>query len=101
MEKSDKPKDTIKMISRFNEERVMHRTSGNSYLYNPDATYMRSGFLGNGKRFIDPPGGPFMAEGEILPEADRTIKSIENTSEGYLITFDDDLPCNCKSAAVQ
>ena len=54
MEKSDKPKDTIKMISRFNEERVMHRTSENSYLYNPDTTYMRSGFLGNGKRFIDP-----------------------------------------------
>ena len=42
-----------------------------------------------------------MAEGEILPEADRTIKSIENTSEGYLITFNDDLPCDCKSAAVQ
>ena len=42
----------------------------------------------DGKKFIDPSGGPMIVVGETLKEAEAVVKSIDYTiGYGYTITF--------------
>lgn len=63
------------------------KTDSKTYLLKT-SLLVRTGNLENGKKFLDPSGGPMLIEGSYLKEAEMTIKSIDHViGYGYTITF--------------
>lgn len=59
-----------------------------TYLLKTESHFLRTGYLNNGKFFIDPSGGPLLAEGEEVPNIGK-IKDISFVyGYGYFITFE-------------
>lgn len=86
-------KDTIKLNSRYEENnylKLLKKPNGaesKTYVLKVSNPYLRTGIT-DGKKFIDPSGGPMIIVGEMLKEADAVVKSIDfTTGYGYTITF--------------
>ena len=62
-------------------------TESKTYVLKVSNPYLRAGVI-DGKKFIDPSGGPMIVVGETLKEAEAVVKSIDYTiGYGYTITF--------------
>lgn len=60
-----------------------------TYILKTTIPIMRSGYIEETKKFIDPSGGPMIVEGYTLKEADAVVKSIDFISGyGHTITFE-------------
>lgn len=89
-------KNIIKLKSRGGYNNYLKRLKSDkqeskTYLLNVEIPTLRAGYTdsNNTKKFIDPSGGPFMAEGDFLEEAYATIKSIDFVAGyGWTITFE-------------
>lgn len=86
--------EIIKLESRDttnNYLQLLYRKDGEeskTYLLKTSSNTLRVGSLSNGRKFVDPSGGPMIIEGQKLAEADTTVKSIDFTEGfGYTITF--------------
>lgn len=86
--------DVINLNSRGFEKNYLKRlkrpdnSESKTYMLNISSPYLRSGYVDNNKKFIDPSGGPMIVEGERLEEADAIVESIDFvTGHGYTITF--------------
>ena len=87
-------KNIIELKSRGCERNYLKRlnkpdnSESKTYLLKVDNPYFRTGEV-NGKKFIDPSGGPMIVVGSILKEAEAVVKSIDFiTGYGYTITFE-------------
>ena len=59
-----------------------------TYVLKTDTSYLRVGEVSNGRKFIDPSGGPMIIVGEELREAEAVVKSIDFVEGyGWTITF--------------
>lgn len=88
-------KDLIKLKSRGHEENYLKKlkkldgTESKTYVLKVSTPYLRGGELEEGKKFIDPSGGPMIVVGSYLEEAEAVVKSIDFTmGYGYTITFE-------------
>lgn len=86
--------DVINLNSRGFEKNYLKRlkkpdnSESKTYMLNISSSYLRSGYVDDNKKFIDPSGGPMIVEGERLEEADAIVESIDFvTGHGYTITF--------------
>lgn len=86
--------DIINLNSRDYEENYLKKlkkldnTESKTYVLKVSNPYIRTGTV-NGKKFIDPSGGPMIIVGETLKEAEAVVKSIDYTiGYGYTITFE-------------
>ena len=87
--------DLIKLKSRDGTEnylkRLIKKDSSKSltYVLKTDVPYLRIGEVDNGKKFIDPSGGPMIIVGNYLEEAKAVVKSIDFVEGyGWTITFE-------------
>lgn len=87
-------KDLIDLKARGYEKNYLKKlkkpddSESKTYVIKVSTPYLRSGEVDNGKKFINPYGGPMIIEGERLEEADAVVKSIDYTvGYGYTITF--------------
>lgn len=87
-------KDLIKLRSRGGAESYLKKLikKGDSesltYVLKTDIPYLRTGEVANGKKFIDPSGGPMIVVGDYLEEADAVVESIDFVEGyGWTITF--------------
>lgn len=87
-------KDTIKLTSRGEEHhylRLLKKVGGgdsSSYLLKSSTTNVKIGYR-EGKMFIIPSGGPEIAVGELLEDANMVVNKIDFIAgTGYIITFD-------------
>ena len=87
-------KDLIKLRSRGYEENYLKRlkkpdgSESKTYVLKVSTPFLRSGEI-DGKKFIDPVGGPMIIVGGYLEEAEAVVKSIDYTiGYGYTITFE-------------
>lgn len=88
-------KDVIKLKSRGHEENYLKRlkkldgSESKTYVLKVSTSYLRSGEVEGGKKFIDPSGGPMIVVGDYLEEAEAVVKSIDFIAGyGYTITFE-------------
>lgn len=88
-------KDLIKLKSRDGTEnylkKLIKKDSSESltYVLKTDVPYLRVGEVDNGKKFIDPSGGPMIIVGNYLEEAKAVVKSIDFVEGyGWTITFE-------------
>ena len=87
-------KDRIELNSRSKYEhhylKKMAKPDGSeskTYVLKLSNQFLRSGVV-DGRKFIDPAGGPMIVEGARLEEADAVVKSIDFVmGYGYTITF--------------
>ena len=86
--------DIIKLNSRgdnnhhLKKMKNLNNKESKTYSLRLDSTYLRSGFVDDIRRFIDPPGGPMIVEGELLKEANAVVDKITAVpGSGYYITF--------------
>ena len=86
-------KDIIELESRGYEKNYLKKlkkpdnTESKTYVLKVSNPYLRTGMV-DGKKFIDPSGGPMIVVGETLKEAEAVVKSIDYTiGYGYTITF--------------
>lgn len=86
--------DIIKLSSRGgnnNHLKKLKKTDNGeskTYALKLDSNYLRSGFVDDTRRFVDPPGGPMIVEGEFLKEANAVVDKITAVpGSGYYITF--------------
>lgn len=87
-------KDLIKLNSRDKSENYLKKlikkdgSESLTYVLKTDTPYLRVGEVANGRKFIDPSGGPMIVVGDYLEEADAMVESID-FAEGYgwIITF--------------
>lgn len=87
-------KDKIELNSRSKYEhhylKKMAKPDGSeskTYVLKLSNQFLRSGVV-DGRKFIDPAGGPMIVEGARLEEADAVVKSIDFVmGYGYTITF--------------
>ena len=85
----------IKLKSRGGAENYLKKLikKGDSesltYVLETDSPYLRTGEVSNGRKFIDPSGGPMIVVGDYLEEANAVVESI-HFAEGYgwTITFE-------------
>lgn len=87
-------KDIIELESRGHEKNYLKKlkkpdnTESKTYVLKVSNPYLRTGIT-DGKKFIDPSGGPMIIVGRVLKEADAVVKSIDfTTGYGYTITFE-------------
>lgn len=88
-------KDLIKLRSRGGAENYLKKlikkdgSESLTYVLKTDTPYLRGGEVANGRKFIDPSGGPMIVVGDYLEEAEATVESIE-FAEGYgwTVTFE-------------
>ena len=87
--------DLIKLKSRDGTENYLKRLrkKGSSesltYVLKTDVPYLRIGEVDNGRKFIDPSGGPMIIVGNYLEEAKAVVKSIDFVEGyGWTITFE-------------
>lgn len=87
-------KDLIKLRSRGGAENYLKKlikkngSESLTYVLKTDTPYLRVGEVANGRKFIDPSGGPMIVVSDYLEEADAVVESID-FAEGYgwIITF--------------
>lgn len=66
-----------------------NQTESKTFKLKTDSPNLRSGEQENGKKYIDPIGGPVIAEGVYLEKADAVVKSIDFVmGYGCTITFE-------------
>lgn len=66
-------------------------TDGESktYLLKTSMPTLRTGYVKEKHKFIDPVGGPIIIEGSLLKEANAIVKSIDFVNGfGYTVTFE-------------
>ena len=87
--------DIIKLCSRGganNYLKKMKRLNGEeskTYVIKTDIPTLRSGYVEDKRKFIDPSGGPMIVEGSLLEEANAVVKSIDFVvGYGHIITFE-------------
>lgn len=87
-------KEIIELQSRDSTNthlEILYRKDGEeskTYLLRTSSGTLRVGSLSNGRKFIDPSGGPMIIEGQKLAEADAFVKSVDfSEGFGYTITF--------------
>ena len=87
--------DLIKLKSRDGTEnylkKLIKKDSSESltYVLKTDVPYLRVGEVDNGRKFIDPSGGPIIIVGNYLEEAKVVAKSIDFVEGyGWTITFE-------------
>ena len=87
--------DIIKLCSRGganNYLKKMKRLNGEeskTYVIKTDMPTLRSGYVEDKRKFIDPSGGPMIVEGSLLEEANAVVKSINFVvGYGHIITFE-------------
>ena len=87
--------DIIKLCSRGganNYLKKMKRLNGEeskTYVIKTDIPTLRSGYIEDKRKFIDPSGGPMIVEGSLLEEANAVVKSIDFVvGYGHIITFE-------------
>lgn len=87
-------KDIIELESRGHENNYLKKlkkpdnTESKTYVLKVSNPYLKAGMV-DGKKFIDPSGGPMIVVGETLKEAEAVVKSIDYTiGYGYTITFE-------------
>lgn len=85
----------IKLPNRYGDDnylKLMPKADGSeskTYVLKLSTYYLRTGDVAPNKKFIDPPGGPMIVEGEKLANTEYTVKSIDfTTGYGYTITFE-------------
>ena len=85
--------DIINLTSSGYEKNYLKRlkkldnTESKTYVLKVSNPYLRTGVI-DGKKFINPSGGPMIVVGETLKEAEAVVKSIDYTiGYGYTITF--------------
>lgn len=85
----------IKLKSRDGTEnylkKLIKKDSSKSltYVLKTDVPYLRIGEVDNGRKFIDPSGGPMIIVGNYLEEAKAVVKSIDFVEGyGWTITFE-------------
>lgn len=83
-----------KLKSRGGENnylKLMSKPDGSeskTYLLKTENPYIGTGYLNNGKFYVDPSGGPMLVEGEEVPDIGK-IKDISLAyGYGYFITFE-------------
>ena len=88
-------KDLIELKSRGEEHNYLRRlvkpdgSKSHTYMLKTSTYIIRSGLTDKKKKFIDPPGGPMIVEGEYLEEAEAVVKFIDYViGVGYAITFE-------------
>ena len=60
-----------------------------TYVLKHDYISVKSGYVEGTKRFISPPGGPTIVEGEFLKEAGAVVKSIiYSIGYGHIVIFE-------------
>lgn len=84
--------ETIILTSRYNDKYKLHKVEDKKYKIDPSIGSFRAGLIPNDSNhysFIDPSGGPFLAIGDKVPEANNAIiESIEFVKgEGTFIIF--------------
>lgn len=86
--------ELIKLNSRYNTKnylKKMKKSDGSdskTYVLKTETPLIRGGWTDTKHKFIDPSGGPMIAEGSILPEANAEVSSIDFIEGyGYTITF--------------
>lgn len=87
--------DIIKLNSRGGIDnclRKLKNVSGKdskTYVLRHEYISVRSGYTEETKRYISPPGGPMIVEGEFLKEAGAIVKVIiYSPGFGYIIIFE-------------
>lgn len=76
-------KDLIKLRSRGGAKNYLKKlikkdgSESLTYILRTDTPYLRVGEVANGRKFIDPSGGPMIVVGYKLEEAKAVIKSID------------------------
>ena len=87
--------DLIKLKSRDGTENYLKKLikKGSSesltYVLKTNVPYLRIGEVDNGRKFIDPSGGPMIIVGNYLEEAKAVVKSIDFVEDyGWTITFE-------------
>ena len=87
-------KDLIKLKSRDGTENYLKKlikkdnSESLTYVLKTDVPYLRIGEVDNGRKFIDPSGGPMIIVGGYLEEANAEVDSIDFVEGyGWTITF--------------
>lgn len=87
-------KDLIKLKSRDGAENYLKKlikkdgSESFTYVLKTDVPYLRVGEVDNGRKFIDPSGGPMIIVGDYLEEANAIVESIDFVEGyGWIITF--------------
>ena len=88
-------KDLIKLRSRDGAKNYLKKlikkdgSKSLTYILKTDTPYLRVGEVSNGRKFIDPSGGPMIVVGYKLEEAKAVVKSIDFVEGyGWTITFE-------------
>lgn len=83
-------KDNVVLNSRYNtKSNILKKVSDNRYKLETKLNY-RTGLISEGKKFVDPSGGPMIVEGEYLYEIGKTVKRIDFVQgEGTFIVFEE------------
>lgn len=77
--------------SRDGTKNYLKRLSDNPevYLLKSEIDSVRVSKDDEGYAFVDPSGGPFIARGTYLEEADAVVKSIDHLEgQGFTVTFE-------------
>lgn len=87
-------KDLIKLKSRYGSKNYLKKmikkdgSESLTYVLKIDVPYLRVGKIDNGRKFIDPSGGPMIIVGDYLEEANAIVESIDFVEGyGWIITF--------------
>ena len=87
-------KDLIKLKSRDGAENYLKKlikkdgSESFTYVLKTNVPYFRIGEVDNGRKFIDPSGGPMIIVGDYLEEANAVVESIDFVEGyGWIITF--------------
>lgn len=81
----------IILKSRYGMKNFLERLPGDTktYLLKTEIDTLRASEDDEGYVFVDPSGGPFIARGAYLEEADAIVKSIGYLEgQGFTITFE-------------
>lgn len=88
-------KDLIKLRSRDGAKNYLKKlikgdgSKSLTYILKTDTPYLRVGEVSNGRKFIDPSGGPMIVVGCKLEEAKAVVKSIDFVEcYGWTTTFE-------------
>lgn len=86
--------DLIKLKSRYGSKNYLKKmikkdgSESLTYVLKIDVPYLRVGKIDNGRKFIDPSGGPIIIVGDYLEEANAIVESIDFVEGyGWIITF--------------
>lgn len=73
----------LKKLNKLTDE------ESKTYLLKTSMPTLRTGYVKEKHKFIDPVGGPMIVEGSLLKEANAIVKSIDFVNGfGYTVTFE-------------